>query len=405
MFRVALDTARKAGNVAGEGMAWGNLGNVHRALAQFEKAIECHLKYRDNAQRRLDVGGVAIMQHQLAMDYFLSGNLPEAEKSIIDAFQTLESIRSQIGKDDQSKLSNFEKNQADAYNLLQMVLVAQKKYKEAFVFADASRGRALTEIVRNRVWGSISSPTDINCLREEFTTQSFQSLLQVSRKLSTALVMYSLVKEFDRTGAIFSWVYAWVLHPTGSLDFSKTPLQSGTEFKVEVNDEFIFKLRSSMAQQSQREGLSQFIKNTPHLPLDGQQLQPRTNIQSDEVLESLRGLDLFPGFKCESKDNGNSFFYNLQWDCPADRKAKSETEKGRHDPLQSSCNNDLEGNHLGSDHIDLNSGETSQKSCTTQSDTKAQKGQNVAAFLTHGNDAPNSNVTGVSVSTDPPPTT
>lgn len=405
MFQVALDTARKAGNVAGEGMAWGNLGNVYRALAQFEKAIECHLKYRDNAQRRLDVGGVAIMQHQLAMDYFLSGNLPEAEKSIIDAFQTLESIRTQIGKDDQSKLSNFEKNQADAYNLLQMVLVAQKKYKEAFVFADASRGRALTEIVRNRVWGSISSPTDINCLREEFTTQSFQSLLQVSRKLSTALVMYSLVKEFDRTGAIFNWVYAWVLHPTGSLDFSKTPLQSGTEFKVEVNDEFIFKLRSSMAQQSQREELSQLIKNTPHLPLDGQQVQPRTNIHTDEVLESLRGLDLFPGFKCESKDNGNSLFYNLQWDCPADRKAKSETEKGRHDPLQSSCNNDLEGNHPGSDHIDLNSGETSQKSCSTQSDTKAQKGQNVAAFLTRGNDAPNSNVTGVSVSTDPPPTT
>lgn len=392
MFQVALDTARKAGNVAGEGMAWGNLGNVYRALAQFERAIECHLKYRDNAQRRLDVGGVAIMQHQLAMDYFLSGNLPEAEKSIIDAFQTLESIRTQIGKDDQSKLSNFEKNQADAYNLLQMVLVAQKKYKEAFVFADASRGRALTEIVRNRVWGSISSPTDINCLREEFTTQSFQSLLQVSRKLSTALVMYSLVKEFDRTGAIFNWVYAWVLHPTGSLDFSKTPLQSGTEFKVEVNDEFIFKLRSSMAQQSQREKLSQFIKSTPHLPLDEQQVQPRTNIQTDEVLESLRGLDLFPGFKCESKDNGNSLFYNLQWDCPAD-------------PLQSSCNNDLEGNHPGSDHIDLNSGETSQKSCTTQSDTKAQKGQNVAAFLTRGNDAPNSNVTGASVSTDPPPTT
>ncbi|CAH3030729.1 unnamed protein product [Porites evermanni] len=360
LFQVALDTARKAGNVAGEGMAWGNLGNVYRALAQFEKAIEC-------------LNFMALLRLR---------------------FQTLESIRSQIGKEDQSKLSNFEKNQGDACNLLQMVLVAQKKYKEAFVFADASRGRALAEIVRNRLWGSISSLTDINCLREEFTTQSFQSLLQVSRKLSTALVMYSLVKEFDRTGAIFNWVYAWVLHPTGSLDFSKTPLQSGTDFKVEVNDEFIFKLRSSMAQQSQREELSQFMscKNTLHLPLDGQQVQPRTNIQTDEVLESLRGLDLFPGFKCESKDNGNSFFYHPQWDCPADRKTDSETEKGRQDPLQSSCNNDLEGNHPGSDHTDLNSGETSQKSCTTQSETKAQKGQNVAAFLTRGND-------------DPPPTT
>ena len=408
LFQVALDAARKAGNVAGEGMAWGNLGNVYRALAQFEKAIECHLKYRDNAQRRLDVGGVAIMQHQLAMDYFLSGNLPKAEKSIMDAFQTLESIRFQIGKDDQSKLSNFEKNQAEAYNLLQMVLVAQEKYKEAFVFADASRGRVLAEIVRNRLRGSISSGTEISCLREEFTTQSFQSLLQVSRKLSTTLVMYSLVKEFDCTGAVFDWVYAWVLHPTGSLDFSKTPLQSGTEFRVKINDEFVFRLRSSMTQQSQREELSQFIscKNPPHLPLDGQQVQPRTTIQTDEVLESLKRLDLFPRFKCEAKDNGNSFFAHPQWDSPADGKINSETEKGRQDPLQSSCNNDLSGNHPGSDHTDLNSGETSQKFCTTQTETnKAQKGQNVAGCLTPNNDALNSNVTGVSLSTDPPTTT
>ena len=303
LFQVALDAARKAGNVAGEGMAWGNLGNVYRALAQFEKAIECHLKYRDNAQRRLDVGGVAIMQHQLAMDYFLSGNLPKAEKSIIDAFQTLESIRSQIGKDDQSKLSNFEKNQAEAYNLLQMVLVAQEKYKEAFVFADASRGRVLAEIVRNRLWGSISSGTEISCLREEFTTQSFQSLLQVSRKLSATLVMYSLVREFDCTGAVFDWVYAWVLHPTGSLDFSKTPLQSGTEFRVKINDEFVFRLRSSMTQQSQQEELSQFIscKNPPHLPLDGQQVQPRTTIQTDEVLDHLRDLTCFQGSNVKLK--------------------------------------------------------------------------------------------------------
>lgn len=408
LFQVALDAARKAGNVAGEGMAWGNLGNVYRALAQFEKAIECHLKYRDNAQRRLDVGGVAIMQHQLAMDYFLSGNLPEAEKSIIDAFQTLESIRSQIGKDDQSKLSNFEKNQAEAHNLLQMVLVAQKKYKEAFVFADASRCRVLAEIVRNRLWGSVSSGTELSCQREEFTTQSFQSLLQVSRHLSTAFIMYSLVKEFDRTGAIFDWVYAWVLHPTGSLDFSKTPLQSGTEFKVEVDDEFVLRLRSSMTEQSQREELSQFIscKNPPHLPLDGQEVQPRSTIQTEEVLKSLKGLDLFPEFKCETKaDNGNSFFAPPQWDSPADDKANAETEKGRQDAMQSSCNKDLEGSHPESDHTDLNSGETNQTFCTTQSETKAQKGQNDTACLTPSNDAPNSNATCVLVSTDSPPKT
>ena len=226
LFKIALDSAQRAKNVAGEGMAWGNLGTVYRAIEQYEDAIACHIKYRDNAERRLDTGGLAIMQHQLAMDYFLSGNLPEAERSILSAFQTLEVIRAQIGEEDKSKLSNFEKNQAEAYNLLQVVLVAQKKYKEAFVLADASRGRALSEIVRKRLCASNSSGTETNCINEEFITESFCKLLKVSRNLSTSLVLYSVVKEFDQTGAIFTWVYTWVLHPTGRLHFCKNRLQS-----------------------------------------------------------------------------------------------------------------------------------------------------------------------------------
>ena len=210
MFQIALDQARRAENTAGEGMAWGNLGTVYRALEQFEDAISCHMKYRDNAERRLDIGGVAIMQHQLAMDYYLSGSLSDAESSVLRAFQTLEQIRAQIGEEDESKLSNFEKNQVEAYNLLQVVLVAQKKYKEAFVLADASRGRALSEIVQKRLFGSISSDTGTRYLNEELITESFENLREVSRKLSTTLVLYSVVKEFDQSGATSSWVYTWV---------------------------------------------------------------------------------------------------------------------------------------------------------------------------------------------------
>ena len=98
MFKFAIDRAHKADNVAREGMAWGNLGTVYRALEKFKDAIDCHVKYRDNAERRMDIGGVAIMQHQLAMDYLLLGKLPEAERSVLDAFQTLERIRSQVGQ-------------------------------------------------------------------------------------------------------------------------------------------------------------------------------------------------------------------------------------------------------------------------------------------------------------------
>lgn len=87
----AIGGARRAADVAGEGMAWGNLSTVNRALKRFQDAIDHPLKYRDNAERRMDIGGVAIMQHQLAMDYFLFGKLLEAERSVLDALQTLES--------------------------------------------------------------------------------------------------------------------------------------------------------------------------------------------------------------------------------------------------------------------------------------------------------------------------
>ena len=291
LFQIALDQARKAGNVAGEGMAWGNLGTAYRALEQFEDAIACHIKYRDNAERRLDIGGLAIMQHQLAMDYFLSGKLPEAEGSILSAFQTLEKIRSQLGEEDKSKLSNFEKNQAEAYDLLQVVLVAQCKYKEAFVLADASRGRALSEIVQKRLCGSTSSETGASCINEEFITESFQNLLDVSFKLSTTLVLYSVVKEFDQTGAVFSWVYTWVLQPTGNLHFSKTRLQDGIETKVELNDEFVVSLRRSMGLQFQSDELSKILRCERLLNGPNEKKAQLAIPANEEVLESLKGLE------------------------------------------------------------------------------------------------------------------
>ena len=302
MFKFAIDRAHKADNVAREGMAWGNLGTVYRALERFEDAIDCHVKYRDNAERRMDIGGVAIMQHQLAMDYLLLGKLPEAERSVLDAFQTLERIRSQVGGEDKSKLSNFEKNQAEAYNLLQVVLVAQGKFKEALVLADASRGRALAEIVRKRLSGcsDISSGEETVTLNEEFIAESFNNLLEISRKRSTTLVFYSVVKEFDQSGAYFTWVYTWVLCPSGSLNFNKTRLQHDLETKVEINDEFIASLRRSMGQESQMGKVSKILRSCGEQKKVSREAKVHVAaIKVEDILSSLGGFehDFITGWK------------------------------------------------------------------------------------------------------------
>ena len=88
------------------------------------------------------------------------------------------------------------------------MLVAQGKFKEALVLADASRGRTLAEIVRKRLSGrsDTSSGEETVTLNKEFIVESFNNLARVSRELSTTLVFYSMVKEFDQ-----SWVCTWVL--------------------------------------------------------------------------------------------------------------------------------------------------------------------------------------------------
>lgn len=333
LFEIAVTQAQKAGNVAGEGMAWGNLGTVYRALEQYEDAIDCHVKYRDNAERRMDIGGLAIMQHQLAMDYYLCGNLPEAESSILGAFQTLEQVRSQIGEEDKSKISNFEKNQSEAYNLLQVLLIAQKKYKEAFVLADASRGRSLSDIVQRRIYGSTSSETSTKYLDEEFIDESFNNLLQVGQKLSTSLVLYSVVKEFDQTGAVWTWVYTWVLQLNGKLHFCKTRLQGESHMKVELNDDLVIQLSRSMGLPSQSRGVSEILRgeNLFSKP-KGRKLKaplPSFSNTNDEVFKTLKGLkDMFSS-DWESGDEKENFIEHYLGNVPLKSKEKETDATAR----------------------------------------------------------------------------
>lgn len=321
LFRIAVTQAQKAKNFAGEGMAWGNLGTVYRALEQYEDAVECHIKYRDNAERRMDIGGLAIMQHQLAMDYYLSGNLQKAESSILSAFQTLERIRAQIGEEDKSKISNYEKNQAEAYNLLQVVLVAQKKYKEAFVLADASRGRSLSDIVQRRLFGVNASETNSKYLSEKFITESFGSLLEVGRQRSTSLVLYSVVKEFNQAGTAFNWVYAWVLEIDGSLHFSKTRLEVEAHLKVELNDKILISLSRSMGLQSKSRGVSEILMDefsSHNNALEDHSLSIEASSKEHEIEDESTSLDKLETANDQhserSPNGGNSQLNNLQDD-------------------------------------------------------------------------------------------
>lgn len=217
-----VQVAKETENFGGEGMAYGNLGTAHRALKNYEYAIKYHEMYKENARNRGDDGGMSIMQTELTLDHLLKGDLDNALKEVTASISTNEAIRAQLGTEDASKLANFEKNQATAFNLLILILKKQKKYKEALAISELGRARALTDRICH-----IKSGSSQNCskwlwmenvlvdqlLDEKLTNEIVQDYIAAATKLNSNFLVYSLVTEFDKNGKQQKWLYMWAVLP------------------------------------------------------------------------------------------------------------------------------------------------------------------------------------------------
>ncbi|XP_066282948.1 tetratricopeptide repeat protein 28-like isoform X5 [Branchiostoma lanceolatum] len=236
LLKQTIALHHSTGNVAGEGMAHGNLGTAYRDLGRhmgtayrdlgrYEEAVVNHQTYLQNADSRDDVGGVAIMQRELALDHLFSKDYAMAERCIRDAVVTLERIRGRLGPEDSSRIAHNEKNQADAYNILQHILALQGNSQDALVMAERGRGRALADLMRAKV--------DRMGEREAPIIDSIADITALAAELHSSIVFYSLVTEQGPYSVGERWVYCWVVDPgDGKVTFTRTPLQ-GDPVQVE----------------------------------------------------------------------------------------------------------------------------------------------------------------------------
>ena len=72
------DIAKETGDRAGEGRAYGNLGNAYRSLGEFKEAIECHKQQRKIAEAMGDTEGQIDAYGNLGSDYHCLGDFEEA---------------------------------------------------------------------------------------------------------------------------------------------------------------------------------------------------------------------------------------------------------------------------------------------------------------------------------------
>ncbi|MEG4055120.1 MULTISPECIES: CHAT domain-containing tetratricopeptide repeat protein [unclassified Microcoleus] len=203
-----LAIAREIKNRQGEGGALGNLGMAYLYLGDYAKAIEYaqqslviarEIKNRESEGTHLNNLGVALSN---------SGNLPAAEKTLLDSIKVLESLRA--GLDDANKVSIFE-TQTDPYVNLQQVFIAQKKTNDALEIAERGRARAFVELLAARLAASASATTTIN-------PPNIQQIQQIAKEQNATLVEYSIIKN--------QALYIWVIKPTGEITFRSLDLKS-----------------------------------------------------------------------------------------------------------------------------------------------------------------------------------
>ncbi|TFI51195.1 CHAT domain-containing protein [Mastigocladus laminosus UU774] len=188
----------------GEAASLCNLGIAYNALGDYQRAIDYQNQSLAIKWQIKDRFGEAASLNNLAAALLNSGNPKAAEENLRHSIAVKEAIRKDLGDNDALKISIFE-TQAHTYRLLQQVLIAQNRTKDALEIAEQGRARALIELlaVRQQLSSAPASP-------------NIKQIQQIAKQQNATLVEYSIA---------WDELYIWVVKPTGEVTFQKVDIK------------------------------------------------------------------------------------------------------------------------------------------------------------------------------------
>ena len=96
-----LKIAKEVGDRAGEGVAYGNIGNTYQLLGDYQKDIEYHEEELKISKEVGDRVGGGIANHNIGNGYFSLEQLEKAVENSVCAVEALNAVRSCLqSKDD-----------------------------------------------------------------------------------------------------------------------------------------------------------------------------------------------------------------------------------------------------------------------------------------------------------------
>jgi CHAT domain-containing protein/Flp pilus assembly protein TadD len=228
-YQQALAIKREVDDRAGEGTTLIGIGVVYSSLGQYPQALEQYQQALVILRAVGDRAGEGITLNNLGYALFVSGNVEAAAKTLFEAVEVLESLRSS-DLSDANKVSLFD-TQLNTYDFLQQALIAQNQSETALEVAERGRARAFAELLVKR-----SSPQS-DILATSVLQPSIAQIKQIAREQNSTLIEYSIayapVKVEGREEWQPSKLYIWVVKPTGEIDFRSVDL---TALDVPFND-------------------------------------------------------------------------------------------------------------------------------------------------------------------------
>src|SRR5919199_253217 len=216
-----LAIAREIHERQSEAAALGNLGNAYYSLRDYAQAIDYQKQWLAIAREIHDRQSEGTALNNLGYALHKSGNLAEAEKTLIEGINVWESLRAGLGSNDANKVSIFE-GQARTYRSLQQVLMAQNKTDAALEIAERGRARAFVELLARQLSTNPTQATPI-------APPTIEQIKQIAKAQNATLVQYSIIydnfKVQSKQESHESELYIWVIKPTGEVTFRSSDLK------------------------------------------------------------------------------------------------------------------------------------------------------------------------------------
>ena len=228
-YEQALTVAKELKNPRLEGAAVGGMGLAYVFLEEYDKALSLQEQSWQLAKqigdRRLEAMTLANWGYTL----WRSQKYAEAEQKFLTSLNLLESLRSNLSDGD--KVSIFD-TQLHAFNLLQLIMVAQGKPEEALEIAERGRARAFAELLSRRISSSSAPKAEQknDSTIPSLSSVSIADIRRIAKQQNAVMVEYSLIANpsFIGQGKLkgeFIKLYIWVVQPSGAIAFREVDLK------------------------------------------------------------------------------------------------------------------------------------------------------------------------------------